>query len=296
MGPSRPQGVLGDHRLLPDDALSFNLDLPWSPGRRFVLKPLCLLDDPIADSLLAPTYVAKIDTFVAAYNARLKPKEDLDPDWIRAMIEQETGSSPEANRYDPMQVANKGDAALTCLREAQEHSELVSTPELRTKLAEKEHTPRDTVKNRWDYAKVPPDKRMDAVTSVEAGIAWLFHKAAKYEEVTVETDPRELEHKVAPGDNLDTIAKTKQTTVDTLAKMNGWQYRVEGNRVQVLDSKGKPAILKAGQVLKYKKAKRQWIISGWRSWDEATARYNGGGVKDYAKEVQGRYKKINGEL
>lgn len=47
------------------------------------------------------------------------------------MIEQEAPESyPDARKYDPMQVANQGDTALSVLREGKEHTDLITSKKI----------------------------------------------------------------------------------------------------------------------------------------------------------------------
>jgi hypothetical protein len=218
-----------------------------------------------------------VDEVVKAYNERLKPSVPLEADWVRAMILVET-SDPASNarKYDPMQVANQGDFALTVLEEGKDHSELIATGELRQTLQTKKHTPRRA--GRWDYDRVKESERMDTRTSVEAGVAWLFHNAAAYSFQTTEAGPEFL-YQVVSGDNLSKIARNQGTTVETIRKYS----RLKSDQLRV------------GQELRYKKATQKWAITGWKSWETATRKYNGkggAGDPDYLEKVKKNYQKI----
>jgi LysM repeat protein len=218
-----------------------------------------------------------VDEVVQAYNERLKPSVLLDPDWVRAMILVET-IDPDSNarKYDPMQIANQGDFALTVLGESKDHSELIATDELRQTLQAKKHTPRRA--GRWDYDRVKESERMDARTSVEAGVAWLFHNAVNYSFQTTETGPEFL-YKVVSGDNLSKIARSQGTTVETIRKYS----RLKSDQLQI------------GQELRYKKATQKWAVTRWNSWETAALKYNGkngAGDPDYLEKVKKNYQKI----
>jgi len=64
--------------------------------------------------------------------------------------------------------------------------------------------------------------------------------------------------------------------------------------VDVLKSdnpKVNPGALQINQKLNYRKSHHRFQITGWRSWDDATQRYNVGNP-DYLKTVRAFYKKI----
>ncbi len=71
----------------------------------------------------------------------------------------------------------------------------------------------------WDYSQLNKTERMDAKTSIEAGVAWLFRKAAKFNQRTVESGDV-LEYVVKSGDYLWNIAIKLGTTVDVIKKYN----------------------------------------------------------------------------
>lgn len=126
----------------------------------------------------------------------------LNPDLVKAMILQESGTTRDAYFHDPMQIANKGDFALTVLGQGTESG----IPKKGYKeLHGIKHTPRKN--GDWDYS----NSNMTPELSIRYGIRWLFHKRSKF------------------------------------------------------NNKGK--------------------ISGFRTWEEAVKRYNGGGVKNYKGEV-----------
>jgi hypothetical protein len=270
--------------------------LPGAPAARY--QCVCDTDEQAnVRALLQTALDAKINLLVTEYNKRLDPDEDLDPDRIRAMIWQETRGSAEANVYDPMQVANTGDFALDVLKNGKEHSDLISTQRLRERLKCKQQTPRNK-----NYRAMPYDERMDGLTSLEAGIAWLFYKAAYFCEDSTETSTEVLEYKVAPGDNLTRILQKlekegKKTTLKAIADHNEWDYEVEkiagkpGQEPDYVACVYKPGtktevVLQPGQTIKYVLAKKEFRICGWRDWKEATRRYNANPKIDYAGSVE----------
>jgi hypothetical protein len=136
---------------------------------------------------------------------------------IEAMIIEEAGHISHRDNafvYDPMQIANQGDFALSVLSNGLENTRLIGDF---SSLKNKRHTPRRN--NKWDYS----GSNMDAESSIFGGIGWLYNKAA--------------------------IRSVRN----------------------VRDENGR---------------KRQEVyISGWRSWEEAIQRYNGGGNPNYLQEV-----------
>lgn len=221
-----------------------------------------------------PDHTAKINGVVKKYNDRLKPDVPLDPKWVQAMMLVETKDvNSDARKFDPLQVANRGDPALKALKSGTEHTDLITTTEFREALKQKKQTPRKGKK--WDYSALKPAERMDASTGIEAAIAWLFSKAAQASEITEEAGD-ELEYTVKNGDTYGKIAPKLGTTVETLMKYNTV----------------KPNQLKVGDKLKYKKATKKWKITSWKAWEDAIKAYNGGGDPDYFKKVKKEYDKL----
>lgn len=182
---------------------------------------------------------------------------------VKAMIAVETGSPAHrqtAFLYDPMQIANEGDFALDVLANGKENTHLVGDF---SSLKGKTKTPRKN--GEWDYS----NSNMTSSDSIRGGVGWLIHKRAIYGNRTAE-DEELHEYKIAKGDNYSKIAGKLGTTVESLTKNN-----------PSLD----PKKLRIGQKIKYKKSTSSFEIIGWRSWDEAVERYNGGGNKNYLAEV-----------
>ncbi len=143
----------------------------------------------------------------------LSPSREL----IEAMIIEESGHISHRDNafvYDPMQIANQGDFALSILSNEQENTRLIGDF---SSLKNKRHTPRG--KRKWDYS----ESNMDAESSIFGGIGWLYHKAA---------------------------------------------IRAVRN---IKDENGR--------------TRQEVYISGWRSWEDAIERYNGGGNPCYLREV-----------
>jgi hypothetical protein len=199
------------------------------------------------DSLIGET--------VRAYNARLKPSVPLDADWVRAMI-----VCARALELPP--------AARDVLQAGKEHSDLVTTAELRRKLA------------------LGMPGRLDLRTKIEACVAWLFHLAARYGEKTFETG-LEMTYVVREGETLDKLARKLETTPATLRRYSRLQTDV----------------LKAGQVLRYREAVERWVIAGWSHWANAIKkygwgqeRYDGRGDPAYYVKVKTEYSRIKSEM
>ena len=213
---------------------------------------------------------ATIEAAVQDVNTRLQPTTPLDPDWVRAMMAVETRPGTDARQYDPMQVANKGDPALPVMKAGGEHTDLVN-PQIAGLLAGKTQTPRKN--DRWDYASVPEAERMDAATSVIAGVTWLASKASQASQKKV-TEGEVRDYVVQPGDSFARIAgKEKSTTA----------------HLQSLNPGVDPAKLKPNQVIKVQNARMEWYISSWLSWEDAAVAYNGGGDPDYLKKLKAQY-------
>lgn len=193
----------------------------------------------------------------------------LDWLWIKAMIMQEAKSGPGTAAWDknPMQLGKASgsvqDPALKVLQTGAEHSDLIVDEVLKAKL------------NKKVYSNQTPGKgqeAMDAVTSIQGGVAYLFCRAAKFETKVVESGESK-EVTVAKGDSLSKIADRVGTLVSVLEKYNP----------------GISKTLQPGNVLKYRKAEAVWHIVGWRSWTDAIKRYNGGGDPSYLKTIQKNY-------
>jgi len=85
-----------------------------------------------------------------------------------------------------------------------------------------------------------------------------------------DADTEVYEITVKPGDSLDKIAKAQGSTIDTLRGLNPTT-----------------TVLRSGQVLKYRKASVQRVITRWRPISTLliSQRYNGGGAPNYARKL-----------
>jgi len=223
-----------------------------------VVKPKVAENKSVGEFSYLAHYDGMINDVVARLNKR--HDRDLDSDLIRAIADVESGSEAHrdsAHKYDPMQVANPESNALGILAKGSEHSHLIGKFGY---LAGKKVTVRHK-DGELNYSK----SNMTAKDSIEAGVAWLFHKAAKYNERIVESGPVK-EYTVKPGDSFWKIAENEGSTEETMRKYNG------------------SADIHPGQKLKVRKAKKKMYISGWRSWKDAVHRY-GDTTKEYSGKV-----------
>jgi len=195
---------------------------------------------------------------------------NLDPDLVKAMISIESGHPRDregAFRYDPMQIANKGDFALKVL--ANKNTNLIGNFD---RLKNKVHTPWNKKKSRWDYS----NSNMDADSSIYGGIGWLFYKKA-IREVRDREYGDVIDYLVNPGDNFWNISEENNTTVGILRKYNP----------NVVPEKIKP-----GQKINLKKGYTEVYISSWDSWKKSVGEYNGNGDSNYVEKVYRNLKSI----
>lgn len=160
-----------------------------------------------------------------------------------------------------MQIGNKGDPAFDVLKNSAEGSHLIMGETL--------------------LSDIKADNINNPVANVQAGIAYLYTRMAKFDikSVTNTKDKTVHTHKVIAKDTLDGIGKAKGTTVEVLKKLNPGVS---------------PTSLRIGQVLKYRKAARKMVITGWRAFDTQTIsdRYNGGGDPKYKAKLDYIMKEI----
>jgi LysM repeat protein len=218
-------------------------------------------------------YSDTINAVVEKYNSKFKPKNPLDPNWVRAMMMVESGGDSKAHKYDPLQVANSGDPALAVLQKGKEHTDLIIDNDFRDKLNSKKPTPWKNGKQ--NYQGLEEQERMNASIGIEAAVAWLFRKAANYELITEETDQKILMYTIKKGDSFDSIARKQGTTVDVIKK-----YNPQLNPKSLVPEK---------TTISYKKAHKKWVISSFNSWEKATEDYNGGGDPQYLDKVKKQY-------
>jgi N-acetylmuramoyl-L-alanine amidase len=211
------------------------------------------------------TYDSIIKEVVDYFNKKHNLKIDLaDP--AKAQIKREAGSLKEREnsfKYDPMQISTaKKNCALEILANGEENTNLIGDFSI---LKGKKKPVWDEKNNCWDYSKTG----MDAKSSIYGGVGWLLHKAAIYDTRVVEEGPA-TEYEIKKGDNFCKIAKENCSTTETLVKYNPG-----------LD----PTKLQIGQKIKFKKAKDETYIKGWKNLELAVEDYNGGGTPGYAEGV-----------
>jgi len=200
-------------------------------------------------------YDELIKTQVADYAKRFKALENK-VDWkiIKAMVWTESGGITSAQwKARAMQIGNSGDPALAVLKEAQEGSDLVMSTEFKLAL-------------KTESIEKPS-------LNIKAGMAYLYTKMVKtlFQSVLDTKDSKTYDYTVVAGDSLDKISKKVGTTIDELRASNP----------------GKTSIIRAGQILKYRKAAIIRVITGWREFTIETIAdaYNGGGDSAYAEKL-----------
>ena len=128
-------------------------------------------------------YDGLIQKLTEYWNAKFKDLpgyEPLDPNLVKSIIISETGSLADKDtfKYDPMQIANKGDFALDELQSGTRLNRLVKDEKYFEKYKKIMHTPRN--RGKWDYQAVPAERRINAELSIEGGILFLYYKFFKY--------------------------------------------------------------------------------------------------------------------
>lgn len=108
----------------------------------------------------------------------------LDPNLVKSIIIQESGSPKDkAFKFDPMQIANKGDYALKVLRGGLENfmpkggyedlRNITETPGKWIKYKDKD----GKKKRRWVWLYKESPDRINVELSIKYGIRWLIHKS-----------------------------------------------------------------------------------------------------------------------
>ena len=152
-----------------------------------------------------------------------------------------------------MQIGVPTDQGLPVLIKQSEGSDLIMTHEVAMLVRGQVDTPK---------------------ANVRAGLAYLFTRMALYEvrSVPSRTDLRVHSYTIRPGDSFALIAKRNGTTIEEIEQRNP---RLDPRRLQ------------PGQKVEYRKAARDRVITGWRSFNATTiaTRYNGGGDPAYATKL-----------
>lgn len=189
-----------------------------------------------------------IEATVNEFNARLTKASTsyraLDKRLIKAIVWVESGGPNNAAwSTRPMQIGNPGDPGLAALLGGKEGGDLILTAEQRRALAAGVGNP---------------------AANILAGTAYLLMRAASFahKSVASATDAKVYEVTVKAGDNLEKIAKANGTTVDMLQGSNP----------------AAKAMIKPGQLLKFRKASVLQLITGWQTVNTAFAasKYNTG--------------------
>ncbi|MGD0570791.1 MAG: LysM domain-containing protein [Candidatus Sulfotelmatobacter sp.] len=205
-------------------------------------------------------YDAAIQREIAAYNLKFQSTTGYRAvDWhlCKAMVWIESGGpSSSAWTGKAMQIGVSGDPGLGVLQSGADGSTLIMSATLAA-----------AVKNTAQVGS-------DPVLNIQAGIAYLFTRMclSEFRSVDTENPPRVYDYTVVPGDNPSLIAKKVGTTVEVLEALNPAAKRM----------------IHPKDVLKYRKASIQRVITGWRDFTSMTVvadRYNGGGDPDYAAKL-----------
>lgn len=220
------------------------------------------------------SYDSIINETIQYFNEKHKIK--IDPMQIKAQIKREAGSVKERENsflYDPMQISTaKKNCALEILANEKENTNLIGDFDI---LKGKTKPTWDNENNRWDYSKT----NLDAKSSIYGGVGWLLQKAAIYDERIVESgDISELE--IKQGDSFCKLARENESTKETFLKYN---------------PNLNPTCLKIGQKIKFKKAKKETYIKGWRNFDVALKGYNGGGTPGYVQGVKNNLEELSND-
>lgn len=176
----------------------------------------------------------------------------LDWQFIKAMLWVETGAHDPQWNSKPMQIGVANDPGLASLLSGKEGGDLILPPA-------------------WKGPLTISSARTIPTYNIRAGIGYLLMRMASFEYRSVlGTDPKVYEITVRLGDSLDKMARAQGTTIETLKMLNATA-----------------TVLRPGQVLRYRKASVQKVITGWRpiSATLIAQRYNGGRDLNYAAKL-----------
>jgi LysM repeat protein len=226
------------------------------------------VDRGVADATW-DAYDTTIQTEVTAYNLKFQKSPGYSAvDWklFKAIVWVESGG-PGSSAWTgrAMQIGVPGDTGLGVLQRGDEGSVLIMSKQLAAE-----------VKNSAQVGN-------DPALNIRAGVAYVFTRMCLSEFQSVIDDPNVQSYTVMPGDNLSIIAKKVSTTVQVLEELNP----------------AKKKMIHPKDVLKYKHASIQRVITDWRDFTTTTTvadRYNGGGDPDYAAKlvyVLDLFKKLN---
>ena len=199
-------------------------------------------------------YDTTIKTEVKVYNSRHSKKFDWL--YVKAILWTESGG-PDNKEWKkrPMQIGRfADDKGYQVVRDGKEGSLLVM--------------------GKQKHAELKGGKITDPKINIKFAIAYLYTRLAKFAVKSVR-DPKDKKvytYKIVSGDTFPKIAKKVGTTVDELKAMN---------------KQAAKGLYHPGDILKYRKAKMQQVITDWRKFSTAVLqdRYNGNGDKDYSKKL-----------
>ncbi len=193
----------------------------------------------------------------------------IPENWIKAMILVESGGHGQAFRKDPMQIANRGDFALSVLAHGGEYAKLIGNFSF---LEGKHHTP--FVHGHWNYSH----SNMTGYDSIRGGIGWLIDKMIISAKPAHSGPESEHVYNVRKGDTLSGIAHIIHTPLSLLRRENHIKN---------------PNMIYPGEKIIYYERARAGVVLRTRSLQEATRLYNGGGDPDYLAKVKHEYYAIN---
>lgn len=192
---------------------------------------------------------------VNEYNRHLAGTAGYRPlNWlyIKAMMWIETGATSSEWVRKPMQIGVVGDPGLDELL-SERGGELIIPPGWRGKLS-------------FSTVRALP------AYNIRAGIGYLLLRSANFQYKNVVELNSEIEKiTVKDGDSFDKIARTHNTTIETLKQLNP-----------------QADTLRAGQVLKYQRSKIKRVIVGWKvlTLENIAERYNTNRDSKYANKLK----------
>lgn len=191
---------------------------------------------------------------VNEYNRHLAGTAGYRPlNWlyIKAMIWVETGATSSEWEHKSMQIGVVGDPGLEELLSGH-GGELILPPGWKSKLS---------------FSAV----RSLPAYNIRAGIGYLLLRSANFQNKNVVELNSEIERvTVKNGDSFDKIARTHNTTIETLKQLNPHAN-----------------ILHAGEVLKYQRSRIKRVIVGWKGLtiENIAERYNTNRDSRYANKL-----------
>ena len=201
------------------------------------------------------SYDCEIQMAVNEFNHHLSGQSGYRPlDWqlIKAMMWVESGAAKPEWKSRPIQIGNHGDPGLRALLSGKEGGDLILPPSWQGRLTT------------GSVGTIPS-------YNIRAGSGYLLMKMANFAIKSVpDADTKTYDITVKAGDSLDKIAGAQGSTVEMMKKLNPTAH-----------------VLRVGQVLKYQKATKKKVITGWKpvTTSSIATYYNGGGDSMYAKKL-----------